>query len=337
MKKNSTNLRQVKGGNVVKQNDIASIFTYELLNAENIRCDELNGQEAEVILVSHLDDGSTNIAYRQHITVENGSVTFTITQRLEPRVYIVEVKCGGYIFASNNRTTLKVNPSGFEESVVEIKEEYLAYDTRYINDSTIPVDVEVVEQEGEDGINRVTVINGVRTSSEIIKDPVTKVIRVRVKEHIAYANIVKKAPFYEPIEQTEILRVEENEPVSVSWEYFGTVEAGKYEVTIEIRKLTDKVTNISFGFEELGKMHKVLDISSQTMTYSFVVDLEATVTLMHDIRFDHDIALESFNARQIEVTDLSTTDYGQNSIGTAQTRTQDIELLVTNYEWKTRE
>lgn len=47
---NSTNLKQTKGGEVVKQGDLSSLFEFELLDYDNKKITSLDGQTAKVRL-----------------------------------------------------------------------------------------------------------------------------------------------------------------------------------------------------------------------------------------------------------------------------------------------
>lgn len=47
---NSTNLKQTKGGEVVKQGDFSSAFEFELLGYDNKHIETLDGQSAKVKL-----------------------------------------------------------------------------------------------------------------------------------------------------------------------------------------------------------------------------------------------------------------------------------------------
>ena len=47
---NSTNLKQTKGGEIVKQGDFGSVFEFELLGYDNKHIESLDGQSAKVKL-----------------------------------------------------------------------------------------------------------------------------------------------------------------------------------------------------------------------------------------------------------------------------------------------
>ena len=46
--KNSTNLRQTKGGEVIKQGDFSSVFEYELLDYDGNKISSLEGKNANI-------------------------------------------------------------------------------------------------------------------------------------------------------------------------------------------------------------------------------------------------------------------------------------------------
>lgn len=133
-KQNSANLKQIAGGMVIKQNDFVSTFKYELLDEQYVRLDSLNGKQATIILVRYKEDDAVHIAYQTSVTVKNGAVAFQINRTLEPATYIVEIKCEGYIFSSDNRTKLTVNRTGFvEEQPAENNQDKLVFDMTELN------------------------------------------------------------------------------------------------------------------------------------------------------------------------------------------------------------
>ena len=102
MRLNSTNLKQIGGGKIVKQGDSASLFEYKLLDEDYKPVDELNGTDAKVTLYNA--SGKVSI----DTTVTNSGVTFKLTKPLPIGLYTVEVVAGGYVFPSDRRTTLEV-------------------------------------------------------------------------------------------------------------------------------------------------------------------------------------------------------------------------------------
>ncbi|MBS4750960.1 hypothetical protein KG091_07700 [Carnobacteriaceae bacterium zg-ZUI78] len=100
----SVNLRQIDGGNVIKQGDTSSVFTYELLDDEEHVITQLDGQTADILIGK-----SKVLAYQTTSVVENGAVTFTITKPLQAKTYTLEVFCGGYVFPSDKSATIVVN------------------------------------------------------------------------------------------------------------------------------------------------------------------------------------------------------------------------------------
>lgn len=108
MRLNSTNLKQVGGGKIVKQGDSASLFEYRLLDEEHRPVDELNGTEAKITLYN--TSGKVSI----DTLVTNSGITFKLAKPLPIGLYTVEVVAGGYVFPSDRRTTLEVTQSADE-------------------------------------------------------------------------------------------------------------------------------------------------------------------------------------------------------------------------------
>lgn len=117
MRLNSTNLKQIGGGKIVKQGDSASLFEYRLLDENHSPVDELNNTEAKVTLYN----ASGKISIDTSVT--NSGITFKLAKPLPIGLYTVEVVAGGYVFPSDRRTTLEVVASADEytsEQVLEL-------------------------------------------------------------------------------------------------------------------------------------------------------------------------------------------------------------------------
>ena len=98
---NTTNLRQVKGGRVVKQGDSASLFAFELLD-EKWRPVKLEGQQARVDLIAA--EGKAVF----ESTVSKSNISFKISKPLPIGSYLVEVHCAGYVFPSDQSVRVDV-------------------------------------------------------------------------------------------------------------------------------------------------------------------------------------------------------------------------------------
>lgn len=114
MRLNSTNLKQVGGGRIVKQGDSASLFEYKLLDEDHKPVDELNGTQAQITLYNA--SGKVSI----DTLVTNSSITFKLAKPLPTGQYTVEVVAGGYVFPSDRRTTLEVTQSAEEYQLTEV-------------------------------------------------------------------------------------------------------------------------------------------------------------------------------------------------------------------------
>lgn len=110
---NSTNLRQIEGGRIVKQGDSASLFGFELLD-EYWKPVELEGENATITLAS-----SKGKAVFQGV-VSNSKVMFRISKVLPVESYLVEVSCGGYVFPSDQSTRLDITRSADEFTSEEV-------------------------------------------------------------------------------------------------------------------------------------------------------------------------------------------------------------------------
>lgn len=102
---NSTNLKQVDGGFLVKQGDVASTFAFSLLDENHDPIPQLEGQEASITLTR----GEEQL--RKTTVVTNGAVAFSLGMILPAGLYRIEVSVGGYTFPSDDSTQIRITKS----------------------------------------------------------------------------------------------------------------------------------------------------------------------------------------------------------------------------------
>lgn len=100
---NSLNLRQIDGGNVIKQADFGSNLSFELLDERRRKIPELDGQTATVRLIK-----GDNIVYQTEQQVVDGSVSFKFDRVLEKGIYVLEIVADNYVFPSNNMVKITI-------------------------------------------------------------------------------------------------------------------------------------------------------------------------------------------------------------------------------------
>ena len=100
---NSLNLRQIDGGNVIKQADFGSNLSFELLDERRRKIPELDGQTATIRLIK-----GDNIAYQTESQVVDGSVSFKFDRVLEKGIYVLEIVADNYVFPSNNMVKITI-------------------------------------------------------------------------------------------------------------------------------------------------------------------------------------------------------------------------------------
>ncbi|MDC0825460.1 hypothetical protein [Lactococcus petauri] len=111
---NSTNLRRIDGGDLIKQGDSSSVLAFELLDEKNQPID-LTGQKAIVSFRTYFKETH----FRKTVEIEGkNKVSFTIGTPLNIFTYNVEVRAGGYVFPSDNSTEVKVI-KGHDDYVAE--------------------------------------------------------------------------------------------------------------------------------------------------------------------------------------------------------------------------
>lgn len=102
---NSTNLKQVDGGFLVKQGDVSSTFAFSLLDENHEPIPQLEGQEASITLTR----GEEQL--RKTTVVTNGAVAFNLGIILPAGTYRIEVVVAGYVFPSDDSTQIQITKS----------------------------------------------------------------------------------------------------------------------------------------------------------------------------------------------------------------------------------
>ena len=102
---NSTNLKQVDGGFLVKQGDVSSTFSFSLLDENHEPIPNLEGQEASITLTRGQDQ------LRKTAVVTNGAVAFNLGIILPAGTYRIEVVVAGYVFPSDDQTQIQITKS----------------------------------------------------------------------------------------------------------------------------------------------------------------------------------------------------------------------------------
>ena len=113
---NSTNLKQTKGGEVVKQGDLSSLFEFELLDYDNKKITSLDGQTAKVRL------GNSGGKIEIEALVENSKVSFKIGKVLPVGIYHIEIEAGNYVFPSDKSAKVDVIQSIEEYTSKQVEE-----------------------------------------------------------------------------------------------------------------------------------------------------------------------------------------------------------------------
>ena len=95
MAKLMTSIRQLKGGNVLKSGDVSSLFSFEILDADENRMDLTGTGKVSIFK-------KDKIAVYQDVAVENGVFSFSMGNVVPTGTYYLEIKLDGHIFPSNN-------------------------------------------------------------------------------------------------------------------------------------------------------------------------------------------------------------------------------------------
>lgn len=153
--KNSTNLKQTKGGEVIKQGDFSSIFEYELLDYDGNKVSSLEGKNANIKIVNA--KGKKTIV----AVVENSRIQFKLEKILPPGIYQLEIECDGFVFPSDKSAKIDIIQSIenyqigniVEIDKINIQEEIATYIATHqiqsYNDSQIIKRIESLENRSQ--------------------------------------------------------------------------------------------------------------------------------------------------------------------------------------------
>ncbi|WP_347907004.1 hypothetical protein V4S29_06460 [Enterococcus cecorum] len=112
---NSLNLRQVCGGDTIKQADFGSELAFELLDEQYVKFREPLGESAKVILKK-----DNTAIYQKSVPIAKNTVSFKFDKILPVGSYVLEIIAGDYVFPSNNRVIITV-----EQTYGDFEPEYL--------------------------------------------------------------------------------------------------------------------------------------------------------------------------------------------------------------------
>lgn len=112
---NSLNLRQVCGGDTIKQADFGSELAFELLDEQYVKFKESLGESAKVILKK-----DNTAIYQKSVLITQNTVSFKFDKILPVGSYVLEIIVGDYVFPSNNRVIITV-----EQTYGDFEPEYL--------------------------------------------------------------------------------------------------------------------------------------------------------------------------------------------------------------------
>ena len=154
---NSLNLRQVCGGDTIKQADFGSELAFELLDEQYVKFREPLGEAAKVILKK-----DNTAIYQKSVPITQNTVLFKFDKILPVGSYVLEIIVGDYVFPSNNRVIITVEQTygdfepeylvkvSYEElkaDVDDLKSKVTALEERPIVDTVLTERVEALEQK----------------------------------------------------------------------------------------------------------------------------------------------------------------------------------------------
>lgn len=209
---NSLNLRQVCGGDTIKQADFGSELAFELLDEQYVKFREPLGEAAKVILKK-----DNTAIYQKSVPITQNTVLFKFDKILPVGSYVLEIIVGDYVFPSNNRVIITVEQTygdfepeylvkvSYEElkaDVDDLKSKVTALEERPIVDTVLTERVEALEQkEDKDTIyndteikNRLVALEQKEDNDTIYDDSNLKAQIVELQEKLKSLNTVRRAP-----------------------------------------------------------------------------------------------------------------------------------------------
>ena len=187
---NSLNLRQVCGGDTIKQADFGSELAFELLDEQYVKFREPLGEAAKVILKK-----DNTAIYQKSVPITQNTVLFKFDKILPVGSYVLEIIVGDYVFPSNNRVIITVEQTygdfepeylvkvSYEElkaDVDDFKSKVTALEERPIVDTVLTERVEALEQKED----KDTVYDDSNLKSQIVE----------LQEKLKSLNTVRRAP-----------------------------------------------------------------------------------------------------------------------------------------------
>ncbi|MCJ0563741.1 hypothetical protein [Enterococcus cecorum] len=209
---NSLNLRQVCGGDTIKQADFGSELAFELLDEQYVKFREPLGEAAKVILKK-----DNTAIYQKSVPITQNTVLFKFDKILPVGSYVLEIIVGDYVFPSNNRVIITVEQTygdfepeylvkmSYEElkaDVDDLKSKVTALEERPIVDTALTERVEALERkEDKDTVyddteikERISALEDKPDNDTIYDDSNLKSKIVELESKLQSLNTVRRAP-----------------------------------------------------------------------------------------------------------------------------------------------
>lgn len=209
---NSLNLRQVCGGDTIKQADFGSELAFELLDEQYVKFREPLGEAAKVILKK-----DNTAIYQKSVPITQNTVSFKFDKILPVGSYVLEIIVGDYVFPSNNRVIItveqtygdfepeylvKVSYEELKEDVDDLKSKVTALEERPIVDTALTERVEALERKEDKDtvyddtpiIKRIETLEDKPDNDTIYDDSNLKAKIVELESKLQSLNTVRHAP-----------------------------------------------------------------------------------------------------------------------------------------------
>ncbi|MDT2797905.1 hypothetical protein P7H47_11745 [Enterococcus cecorum] len=317
---NSLNLRQVSGGDTIKQADFGSELAFELLDEQYVKFREPLGEAAKVILKKD------NIAiYQTSVTIVNNTVSFKFDKILPVGSYVLEIIVGDYVFPSNNRVIITVEQTygdfepeylvkvSYEElkaDVDDLKSKVTALEERLTVDTALTERVEALERKEDKDtvyddtpiIKRVETLEDKPDNDTIYDDSNLKAQISELQEKLKSLNTFRRAPTGYTLDRTTI-------PWTVWFDNGCGMTIPEYGTTASIYGYGQGQNAYSNNFSAYPLPPTIMSVSHGTLTIEKIKTIEGScnfwasgITIINPIRDrnDYDWTNARFNKASLD-------------------------------------
>lgn len=278
---NSLNLRQVCGGDTIKQADFGSELAFELLDEQYVKFRESLADSAKVILKK-----DNTAIYQKSVPITQNTVSFKFDKILPVGSYVLEIIVGDYIFPSNNRVIITV-----EQTYGDFEPEYL-----------VKVPYEELKADVDDLKSKVQSLESDEKDVITYDDSNLKSQIVELESKLQSLNTVRRAPTGYTLDRTTT-------PWTVWFDNGCGMTIPEYGTTASIYGYGQGQNAYNNNFRAYPLPPTIMSVSHGTLTIEKIKTIEGScdfwasgITIINPIRDrnDYDWTNARFNKASLE-------------------------------------